>query len=384
MGSIQQSLEKKLQAAQTRLREGKVGVSIQARGHRLYLRATLPPKPGSGKQHWHQQTISLGIYANSVGIEVAEAQAKKIGGLIALGQFDWQPYIRRNSFITAQTIGDWLEKYEKDYFTRHGDTPKSRSSLNKNDWIYLKRLPVDEPLTEQCLLKAINDTTANTANRLKTCNALQRLVKFSEFQTNINFKNLAGKSEPKERDLPNDEEILEWYDRIDDPKHRAAYALIAICGFRPHEIFHLDLSSLQQGSDYIKVLNDTKTGTRYAFPLYPEWVDEFNLREIELPEVNTKEKSNADLGGTIAPMFRRYQIPFSPYDLRHCWARRSVDCGMDPRKAADSLGHSLTTHYKRYNKWFKEKDSQRAFDLLKQNPYRRQAPKRPPQPNSEV
>lgn len=100
MSKIQQALQKKLQAAQARLRDGKIGVSLVNRGHRLYLRATLPPKPGSGREDWHQQYISLGIYANSQGIQVAEAEAKKIGGLIALKEFDWQPYIRRNSLTT--------------------------------------------------------------------------------------------------------------------------------------------------------------------------------------------------------------------------------------------------------------------------------------------
>lgn len=43
MSKIQQALQKKLQAAQARLRDGKIGVSLVNRGHRLYLRGTFPP-----------------------------------------------------------------------------------------------------------------------------------------------------------------------------------------------------------------------------------------------------------------------------------------------------------------------------------------------------
>jgi hypothetical protein len=47
---LPENLQKKLQKAQVRLREGNIGVAIVQRGNRLYLRATLPPKSGSKKK----------------------------------------------------------------------------------------------------------------------------------------------------------------------------------------------------------------------------------------------------------------------------------------------------------------------------------------------
>jgi len=371
---LPEKLQKQLQKAQVRLREGNIGVALVQRGNRLYLRATLPPKVGSKKKDWHQQDIALGIYANTVGIERAEAEAKKVGALIALKEFDWEPYLRRKQMPNAQLTEDLIKEYKNDYFIRHGDTPKSRSSWASNEETYLNRLPTNEPLTEHLVSDAINKTPANTANRKKICEALSRLVKFSGLSMSIDFKRLAGKVEPKERELPDDEEILNWYYKIPDSLAKDIYALLATFGFRPHEIYHLDLSGFQNGEDSVKVLGNTKTGEREAFPLYPEWSDEFSLRKIRLPDFQTERKSNRDLGHNLSIMFKRYKIPFPPYALRHSWARRSIDCGMDPRKAADSMGHKLDIHYQMYNKWFKKKDAQRAYKLLKENPHRRQAP----------
>ncbi|MEH2270409.1 MAG: hypothetical protein V7K68_18660 [Nostoc sp.] len=58
-----------------RLKNALIGVRVEARGDRLLLRATLPPKPGSNKTKPHQQYLALGIYANPAGLQRAEAEA---------------------------------------------------------------------------------------------------------------------------------------------------------------------------------------------------------------------------------------------------------------------------------------------------------------------
>ena len=45
----------------------KVAVRIEIQGGKLYLRATLPPKPTSKNKSSHQQRIALGIKASDVG-----------------------------------------------------------------------------------------------------------------------------------------------------------------------------------------------------------------------------------------------------------------------------------------------------------------------------
>ena len=52
-----------------RLKAAKLGIHVAQRGDRLSLRATLPPRPGSGKTKPYQQYLSSGIYANPAGFK---------------------------------------------------------------------------------------------------------------------------------------------------------------------------------------------------------------------------------------------------------------------------------------------------------------------------
>lgn len=66
-----------LDAVNERLKAAKVGIKVRQKGNRLYLRGTLPPKPGAEKQHPHQQDLSLGIYANPAGLERGHCPIKE-------------------------------------------------------------------------------------------------------------------------------------------------------------------------------------------------------------------------------------------------------------------------------------------------------------------
>jgi hypothetical protein len=70
-----------LQAINQRLKDGNLGVALRQKGSSLYLRAILPPKPG--ETQWKQRDIALKIYANPAGLERAEAEARKLGALLA-------------------------------------------------------------------------------------------------------------------------------------------------------------------------------------------------------------------------------------------------------------------------------------------------------------
>jgi len=371
---INNSSQEEIARANARLNADSVGVRILARGKRLYCRTTCPDRYNPDSVDWHQQDIPFGIYANIAGIQKVEQEARKIGALLAAGHFSWTPYLRRHQ--KQLLIEEIIIEYKKDYFRRNEDSPKSRNSWASNEWAHMKKLPQDKPLSKEILLQIIDNTEPGTASRNKLCDALSRLVRFAKFEVDINFRDLGKNYSPKGRNLPDDEVILEWYDKITDTFWRAIYALIAVYGFRPHEAFHLDLTDLRNGDDFIRVGSKTKTGARIAFPLYTEWVEDLNIRKIQLPEFDTEGKSNGELGAEVSKAFRRFGIPFNPYDLRHSWARRSIDCEMDPRKSAESLGHNLATHYKKYNKHFQEKDALRAYNNLKGRQQGRIIPRR--------
>jgi integrase len=50
--------------------------------------------------------------------------------------------------------------------------------------------------------------------------------------------------------------------------------------------------------------------------------------------------------------FRRVDVPFTPYDLRHAWAIRAHIMGVPMKAAADNLGHSIEVHTEIYQKYF--------------------------------
>ncbi len=87
----------RLAQANGRLKAGNVGVLLRHRGLKLYLRAVLPPKPGSTKEKPHQQEIATGFRANPAGISAAEKEARKVGSLLESKEFSWGPYLRKSA-----------------------------------------------------------------------------------------------------------------------------------------------------------------------------------------------------------------------------------------------------------------------------------------------
>ncbi|MBP0016051.1 MAG: hypothetical protein J7647_00665 [Cyanobacteria bacterium SBLK] len=91
---IQKSGEKTgkdFQSELDRVNEGLDKVKVRKKSDRLYLRAVLPPKAGSGK--WQRQEIAVGVKANLTGLNKAKAKAKKLDSDLFLNQFDWGEWL---------------------------------------------------------------------------------------------------------------------------------------------------------------------------------------------------------------------------------------------------------------------------------------------------
>ena len=172
------------------------------------------------------------------------------------------------------------------------------------------------------------------------------------------------------RQLPNDEDILRWSERIPNPGWRLAYGLMATYGLRNHEIFFSDLSALaSRGDRVIRVLPTSKTGEHQIWPFQPEWVDAFGLPRLAeskglLPPVGTDlgRTTLQQVGRRVAEQFRRYGLPLTPYDLRHAWAVRTIHLGLPDTVAARMMGHSVAIHTRTYHHWITRRDQQQAVD----------------------
>lgn len=349
-------LSAKINQANGRLRSANLGVSIQQLNNRLYLRATLPPKPNSPKIKAYQQRISLGCYANAAGLQFAEKEARKLGDALAFGNFSWGDYIEDTG--AELLVKDLIKKFEYDYFTRRPRTEEIEATFKVDYLTYFHQLNQDSPLTEKAILDVILKYNPDTRSRQKSVVILSSLAKFAGLDINLKkYKGEYNKHKLKPRNLPSDDLIIETFKSIKNPQWQWLFGMLAVYGLRPHEVFNIDLNSK---FPILEIL-DGKTGDRRVWPLPPQWFKDFDLENIKMPNCSG---SNRDLGHRVAVFFRRNKIPFKPYDLRHKWAVRAIELGLDVSLAAKQMGHSVRVHCDVYQRWLDDSVHQKAYDQL--------------------
>ncbi|MBW4633331.1 MAG: hypothetical protein KME30_15975 [Iphinoe sp. HA4291-MV1] len=144
--------------ANQRLKAAKARVLIEKRCDRLCLRATLPPKPHTGKGRAFRQRISLGAKATIAGLQYAEQKAKLISAQLDLDKFDWAEWIEQEPSQEDTTIGEWVERFEEDYWNRVSRTPNKEENWKKDYAQVFSKLPAEKPLTLDSLLTCIKST----------------------------------------------------------------------------------------------------------------------------------------------------------------------------------------------------------------------------------
>ncbi|MDB9372794.1 hypothetical protein BDGGKGIB_03820 [Nodularia sphaerocarpa UHCC 0038] len=366
-------IDQRIREANGRLRANNWGISIERVGDRLSLRGIMPPKPHSKQGKHHQQRISIAP-ANAEGVKLAESEAKKLAIRLDAKTFTWDDYIKTDQ--PPVLIGEWLLKFEADYFNRRQRNFKSESTWRKDYIEVFQHLPRSEVLTADLLQKIVLTSKPDTRTRKRFCLILGVLAKFANLE-GFDPRNYSGNYTPKSRkprDLPNDFMIADWYFNIKNHKWRWIYGMLATYGLRNHEVFFLDLEQLRAGNQVISVLQG-KTGYRQIWPYHPEWFTMFDLKSVKIPDINLS-RSNSAIGNTVSQHFGRNQkLPFTVYDLRHRWAIRTLEYGLDVSLAAQQMGHSLSVHSNIYHYWISNAVHQRAFDLIMGKSDRPQPPK---------
>jgi integrase len=384
---IKTKLETELKAVNTRLKAAKVCVYIRKSGNCLQLRSTLPIKPGDIDKNGSgtkQYDISLNIPFNFDGLNTAEEEAYELGKLIARKQFNWTDKYLGKTRIKAnlQNISDLIINFEENYFQTRKRTLKSENTFNSYLYIAQKHLPKDKLAINANFIEAVQSCSSSDSVKNELIKVIRVLCKCSglEIPELNNFKIQA--TAKRKRDIPTDLEIEKEYlrfqnyalnrptklinreDRNNWKLWRWVYGMLATYGLRPLEIFvkpdlYWWLSSDNTMNTW-RVNEECKTGDREALPLYPRWIESFNLKNdqeaIELLKAKiadkiTSKQINAVRHGTDR-WFRFVEIPFQPYDLRHAWAIRAHLMGIPIKAAADNLGHSVNMHTSIYQKWF--------------------------------
>ncbi|AFY54409.1 hypothetical protein Riv7116_1868 [Rivularia sp. PCC 7116] len=357
-----------------RLKDACMGVRVEQQGNTLFLRATLPPKPNSNKSKPCQQRIALGIRANKKGIKRAEGEAYKLAGLLSCKEFKWEVYLQSDpDSPPVRYVADLVKAYEEFYFQTRQRNHKSETTWTGDYFKIFKRLPTDELLTKEVIMEVITEIAPDTKQRVRACMALQALANFAEL--NIDLKPFRGTYSPKRtkpRDLPDDLAIAKVFHGIKNESWQWIFGMLATYGLRNHEVFRVDFDSILKGNYIVSVGENSKTGPRKVWPCYPEWFSEFRLNEVRLPNISL-DRSNTKVGESVTQWFT-HNIPFGAYNLRHCWAVRTLGFGLDVSLAAQQMGHSTKVHTEIYHHWISEQHHQRAFELMMMRENRPQPP----------
>lgn len=365
-----QKVDELIFKANQRLNQANIGITIQRIGNALYLRGMLPGKTKPAHSPYVQQRIPLfrlGIRANAVGVKEAEHEAIKVCGLLARKEFSWEPYLKSED--KPQTIGAWIERFEYHYFSKRERNSKSETTWKGDYLAALRMLPEDEVISVEVLEKTILQTKPDTKTRKRCVMVYSKLAELAGLDAKL-LKALSGNYSPRKvcpREVPDDETILVTQSLIDSPAWLWVYRVLATYGLRNHEVFFCDFSLFP-----LLRITEGKTGSRLVWPLYPEWAEQWNLQQMNLP--NCTGKRHADLGHRVSQAFRRYNLAIKPYDLRHAWAIRSLRFGMDISLAASQMGHSVQVHTQIYHRWISQDTYLKAYESLLQNPNRPMPP----------
>jgi hypothetical protein len=372
---------------------------LEWRGGRLGLRGSLPPRQGSAQAR--VQRISLGLPASPEGLAEALSALEAVRRELAEGRFAWDRWQRRPGGGTSagaprpalstppppasspSPLQAQIEAFERAFRSdprRRREPAGSRSTWSGAYQPYLRRLlrhGAGEGSDQELgipLLEAVLESFEPASSARQRCGiALAALARHHGLALPEDWGERAGGyglHAARFRRLPSDAQILSLVDRIPSAPWRLAYGLMATYGLRNHEVFFCDLSALAPGGDrVIRVLPGTKTGEHQVWPFQPDWVEHFGLERLgidptALPPVRTdlRRTTLRQAGRRVAEQFRRYDLPITPYDLRHAWAVRTIHIGLPDTVAARMMGHSVAIHTRTYHHWITRRDQQQAVD----------------------
>ena len=390
MGSSQSHpLDGRLQELNRALAAAGVGLRLERRGGRLGLRGSLPCRSGGDRPRL--QRLALGLPADATGLQQAHLALLEVWAELQRGCFNWSRWPVSSPAADRATtrppapplaLEEALEAFEAAFFAdprRRRNPASSRSTWTAAYRPYLRRLHQLATDTGGLalglpLLEAVLESYPLASRGRQQCGtALAALARHLQLELPADWGERAagyGLHVAQFRQLPSDRQILEAVERIPNPGWRLAYGLMATYGLRNHEVFFCDLAALAPGGDrVIRVLPTSKTGEHQVWPFQPEWVERFGLEPLGeeralLPPVCTdlRRTTLQQVGRRVAEQFKRYDLPLTPYDLRHAWAVRTIHIGLPDTVAARMMGHSVAIHTRTYHHWITRRDQQQAVD----------------------
>jgi integrase len=370
-----------LQAVNEGLKRRQARVAIEVLRSGFWVRGTFVSADGSRKR----QRISLKLKATDTNLIAAEDRALQVAALSRQGldPATAAPWLAttgkssdspQHSATEPLTVAAAVKQLEATFWQG-----KVRTSAAESTWdritCELRRLPQHGPLTIGLLLDVARQTEPGSRTRLESCKVYKRLARVAGLAGYEQLDQLRTPYEPAPRDLPDDEPLLGFVAGLrGDPKWGWALAALLAYGCRPSEVFsltpHADLTA-----QCLTLKRKGRAPTwRTALCLPKQLLVELQLQAVARPlEFSTpasydrqEAKRHTDQwGGWLAR--RAAGTPLEGlqlYDLRHCWAVRSIRLGLNASLAAKTLGHDLAVHSRTYHRWMTASDVAAAAALL--------------------
>lgn len=357
-----------LEGVNQQLKSAGCRVKLEERGGRISIRGTLPPKPGSDKQKPHQQRFSLNCGLTQAGLREAKAIAFEVSADLDREKFDWSKYVGDAKINKSNcTVAEARQLFKQEYIARRGWNPDIANSYAKHHDTSFNRLPQQEKLSRELLIRVLKNTTkANSHPRLKTYQTYEAVSKLI-FGVGLESPHLKGNYNAKEVDpmaLPSDEQIEKGREIfLRYPSLEGAYVLMAIYGLRAAECFSVHPESLKDPQGVISVETRKTHGKPYTRLVYPsrlDWYEKWDVKNLRLPHSNAKTYNGK--ANTISRAFPRLQIGFTSRYLRHAYAVRLAKKNVDTATVAQWMGHSNEVHCRVYRKFLNRKHHDAVFE----------------------
>lgn len=369
------NLEVAIDKLNQRLRDSGNPARVRQKGKQLYIRATVPNPIGIGTI---RPELALGIPASKDGLEFIETKCGELNQQLMMGTFDLNNWKRdRAPKADEIPISELVQKFKAHYIQESQSKKKPITELTWNDtWaLTFGELPQNQPLSVLLAVALVESKKPNSCIRQRTYQRMQALCDYAGLKVDLKpLKGNYGKGSEEPRELPSDDLIVEWRDRLEDSDWQWVYGMIAAFGLRPHEVFACEFIDPLTVKVYKKIqvrggVADTKTGFRITRAIYPKWAEDWNLIEVDRPKVSGHKPR--DYGQRVAQAFGRADLPFHAYDLRHRYAiRGSVVAGLAESVMAKQMGHSPQVHRDTYQHWIDNAQAQQLYDavILKKPP----------------
>ncbi|MBD1878084.1 hypothetical protein [Coleofasciculus sp. FACHB-T130] len=369
---LQKKLLERLQTTKVNLKTDGVKVQLVRVGNTIALQFSAPLRDGDKPTVAGRSTKQYKLGANcswSVdGLTLADKYARQIGHHLLHKTFTWQWFdseiakkTESKTTETPKTIGELIEEFKVKYFLVKKRGRQSETTFKK--WLkQLKALPTDKPLSGELIDQLVQATETGDHKRLSLVSALSIFCNTIGFD--YNFKGLKSGYKPKDKKPPTDEEVKQYRLTFQPSKYcpgsqweswRWLYGILATYGLRPHEVWAIDIPKFLDpaNTDNVITLDESlteglKTGNRVVFPLHPEWVEEFNLKNVKMP---CSISNLDDRTSLVCRRFKNLKIPFTPHTLRHAYAIRGHVLGIPVKEMTNNMGHTVQVHTDTYQKY---------------------------------